>query len=314
MAKLPKPVPAKLRPKPKPAKAAPRSKTVPLRLAAHKARYIKRLNDLHVGTQTTVAALIAHRDQLNSVNKAGDFHHFVVPSGGSRPEARIKRNKGQMSALLTRMASEEEYGKALMLAVSITEDYLTNMLKLLLRAYPDRLKRGLKNGPSDSEIRLEELLRKTKDEILEDWLRARLLTAIYASPAAYLAYLKAILEIDVDQATMLGFIEAKATRDVLVHSQGIADKRYREKAGDRARAKSGDALLIDHDCTEQSGWRYAGADWPAAAGAERTVRYGQSGPPRSTARDGGGHRHGHCPDPFGSRQDQLHLQPGHLPG
>jgi hypothetical protein len=243
MAKLPKP--ALAAPKPKPAKLKTRSKRGPLTLAAHKTRYIKRLNDLHVGTQTTVSALIAHREQLDSVENVNGDRHFVVPSGGSRPEARISRNKAQMSALLTRMADQEEYGKALMLAVSITEDYRANMLKLLLRAYPERLTRGLKNGQSDSEIRLEELLRKSKDEILEDWVQRRLDSAIYASPEAYLTYLKSVLSIDIDRAIMFAFVEAKATRDVLVHSQGIVDKRYREKAGLRARAKSGEALPID---------------------------------------------------------------------
>lgn len=245
MAKLPTRVTANLKQGLNAGKAKLRINVAPHSLVAHKNRYIKRLNDLHVGTQITVAALVAHRDRLNSADKDGLYHHFVVPSGGNRPEARIRRNMAQMSTLLTRMADYEEYGKSLTLAVSITEDYLANMLKLMLRAYPDRLNRGLKNGPSDSEIRLGELLRKSKEEILEDWVRSRILSAIYASPSAYLRYTKQVLEIEVDQDVMFAFIEAKATRDVLVHSQGIADQRYLEKTTNRARAQRDEPLAID---------------------------------------------------------------------
>lgn len=214
-------------------------------LKRYKDRYIKRLNDLHVGTQITVAALIARQEQLDQKKSQSSYHHFVVPSGGSRPEARIRRDKKQMANLLSRMADQEEYGKSLMLAVSITEDYLANVLKLMLRAYPERLERGLKNGPSDAEIHLGELLRKSKEEILEDWVRSRILSAIYASPSAYLRYTKHVLEIEIDQCVMFAFVETKATRDVLVHSQGIVDQRYLEKATSRARAKRGEPITID---------------------------------------------------------------------
>ncbi|WP_296614606.1 hypothetical protein [Sphingomonas sp.] len=217
----------------------------PKSLKSYKDRYIKRLNDLHVGTQITVTALIARQEQLERKNDQNSYHHFVVPSGGSRPEARIRRDKKQMASLLSRMAGQEEYGKSLMLAVSITEDYLANILKLMLRAYPERLERGLKNGPSDAEIHLGELLRKSKEEILEDWVRSRILSAIYASPSAYLRYTKHVLEIEIDQSVMFAFVEAKATRDVLVHSQGIVDQRYLEKATNRARAKTGEPITID---------------------------------------------------------------------
>lgn len=95
---------------------------------AIKWRYVKRLNNLHVGTQITVAALGLKLDQIASEGHKNQLYHFRVPSSGGQPTARIKRDEQGMRELLQSMIEGGEYAKALLSAVSITEDFVANML------------------------------------------------------------------------------------------------------------------------------------------------------------------------------------------
>ncbi|AYV46554.1 hypothetical protein CFHF_21395 [Caulobacter flavus] len=172
------------------------------------------------------------------------FHHFEVPSG-NKPTARIRRASPDLKALLTAVIDQGAYKKSLVLAVSITEDYLIDLMKLVLRAHPDRLGRGVKRGDSKPTIALEDFIERSRDEILEELIRSRVGGALYAKPAEYLAYVASILEVEVPAESAAGFIEVKATRDIVVHGDGRANERYIEKAGQRARVAAGEPLLID---------------------------------------------------------------------
>jgi hypothetical protein len=216
-------------------------------LESYKQFYFRRLNDVHIAAQVTCAALDAHRRLLVSLsNKPGAkrFHHYEVPSAG-KPTARIRRERRDVEALVKGAMEVGEYQKSLVLAVSITEDYIINVLRLLLRAHPERLVRGAKGGDARSTILVEDFVSRERDEIIEDLIRARIAGTLYGKPAEYLKYLAMIMEIEVPQDTVEAFFEIKATRDIIVHADGRVNDRYIEKAGDRARAAAGKLLVAD---------------------------------------------------------------------
>lgn len=217
----------------------------PQTLEGYKQIYIRRLNDLHVGTQITIQALRLRQENIGREDKTSAFYHFVVPSGGEKETARIRRNPAQMREMLERLVEQGERSKSLLMAISITEDFILNSLKLVLRAHPDRINRGIKGGEAETAVKLEEVLTKGRDEILEERVQSRLLRALHASPAEYIKYLVAVLELKLNPDAISRFIEAKATRDIIIHANGIANEKYFEKAGELRRADRGQQLSIE---------------------------------------------------------------------
>lgn len=125
-------------------------------------------------------------------------------------------------------------------------------MKLVLRAHPDRIGRGVKRGESKPTITLEDFIERSRDEILEEMIHGRVGGALYARPAEYLAYVASILEIEVPADAAGAFIEVKATRDIVVHGDGKANDRYVEKAGQHARVALGEVLPIDNTYFDHS--------------------------------------------------------------
>ena len=217
----------------------------PVTLDAVKGIYLRRLNDIHVATQTTLASLERSREENAALAEERASVHFSVPSSGQKETARIQRRARDMKAIFDQLIDHGERGKSLLLAVSVTEDFVVNMLKLVLRAHPDRMNRGLKGGEAETSIRLEEFLTRTRDEIVEERIRSRLHRALYSSPADYLKYVGDVMEFQLDEPVTSAFIEAKATRDIVVHANGIANEIYEAKAGAFKRAAAGERLSID---------------------------------------------------------------------
>lgn len=213
------------------------------------ALYVQRINDIHIRTQVTLAALERTRE---TALESRSLRHFSVPSGGRKEVARIQRNARQMVDMLEQMIGRDERSQSLLMAVSITEDFLLVMLRTVLRAYPERMNRGLKGGDADTRISLDELLERSREEIIEDRIEARLHRALYASPEDYLQYLRSILEIEIADALIETFVETKATRDIAVHANGRANDIYARKAGTRARAAYGEPLGVDQAYFDRS--------------------------------------------------------------
>jgi hypothetical protein len=54
-----------------------------------------------------------------------------------------------------------------------------------------------------------------------------------------------VLSIEIREYILDHFIEAKASRDVIIHNRGAINKLYIEKAGTKARGQVGEELVID---------------------------------------------------------------------
>lgn len=138
-----------------------------------------------------------------------------------------------------------EYEKAIVLLVSNAEDYLFSYGKLLLRSYPDRLDTSGKGNKGELLVPLKDLIEKGAKQVIEDLIEGRLRSASYGKPAEYIAFLNKVFQFELRATTMDGFIELKASRDLIVHANSIINEIYVEKAKELARGDVGDALLID---------------------------------------------------------------------
>ena len=122
--------------------------------------------------------------------------------------------------------------------VSLFEDFVFELLRCWLSAYPASLSKkqvemgAVLNCPSKSAIILtvvDRELNELKYERLADWF----------------AYLERLTKLGCPTADEIEKLtEIKASRDILVHNNGIANATYLSKAGTRARKKEGEKLGI----------------------------------------------------------------------
>jgi hypothetical protein len=130
--------------------------------------------------------------------------------------------------------------------VSLFEAFVFDLLRLWLVAYPGSLsKRMLDFGtvlsaPDKASITLavvDKELNELKYERVSDWFE----------------YLEKIARLGCPRADEIERLaEIKATRDILVHNQGIANTIYVSKAGTHARYKDGETMEIPEPYHRQS--------------------------------------------------------------
>jgi hypothetical protein len=122
--------------------------------------------------------------------------------------------------------------------VSLLEDFVLGLIRLWLRAFPQRLE-NKKIGAS--------LVFSAKDieEVREEIIQQQVLDIAYKSLPDWFIFLGAMVTLNhpgKEESEKLA--EIKASRDVLVHNRGVVNAIYVEKAGTRKRFAVGDRLDI----------------------------------------------------------------------
>ncbi|MCI0377102.1 MAG: hypothetical protein L0215_05830 [Gemmataceae bacterium] len=122
--------------------------------------------------------------------------------------------------------------------VSIFENYFFDLLRLWLAAYPQSLR--------EKTLRFEAVIEAPdKEAIIRFVVEKELNEILYKRPAEWFSFLKGRVNLDCPTEDEIDrLVEAKASRDVLVHNRGVATKTYESKAGMLARCKSGERIEI----------------------------------------------------------------------
>ena len=122
--------------------------------------------------------------------------------------------------------------------VSIFENYFFDLLRLWLQAYPQSL--------GEKELRFKNVLEAADKEAVTLYMVNKELNEIaYERPKEWFVYLEARARLGCPAAAEIERIgEAKASRDVLAHNRGIANKTYESKAGKAARYSDGQRVEI----------------------------------------------------------------------
>lgn len=121
--------------------------------------------------------------------------------------------------------------------VIIIEATLGDLVRKVVARYPNKLstKRQISTQKVLEANSIEELHVTAIDSLLND--------LSYKSPREFASELESILSINVVECPAYHhYIEMKATRDILIHNQGIANETYVAKAGSHARVPAGGRL------------------------------------------------------------------------
>lgn len=130
--------------------------------------------------------------------------------------------------------------------VSLFERFLSDFLSVWLTEYPESL--------SKHELKFRTVLDATdKDEIVAAVVQKELLGLGYQGVSNWFEYLEKITQLGCPSEDQIKkFAEIKASRDVLVHNNGIANSIYVKKSMGRARFADGEELEIPEQYHRES--------------------------------------------------------------
>lgn len=202
---------------------------------------IKQLNDFFIESQLTIDALLLLRDGLLSKGSRGKYS---VPKmdGGSRV---VERKTSDVLISIDHRVSYSHYAQSLVFAIAKAEDYISSVLLSILLAFPRKILISAKGNESGRSVELKSIIEKGDlESVLFEEARIRLADIMYASPAQYISYFQKIAGFELGNHTQ-AYIEMKATRDLLVHNEGIINELYISKSGNLARGKIGEPVPVD---------------------------------------------------------------------
>lgn len=211
-------------------------------------RAIRALNDVHVTRHLTFTALAKLTKRLHSSEP--EEINFSIPSVSGETIV-VTRDKSAILKLVEQTQRFGLYAQSLIAAIAITEGYFFQIASMTLRWHPEKLKAG-GTGAEDS-ISLDDLLASTGiEDLLSKLANKRLMSIFYQSPEKYFQQLEKLLSVELEEKLKDKYIEAKATRDILVHNEGIANDLYLKRAKKNARAARGEVIPLDKKYFEQT--------------------------------------------------------------
>lgn len=215
-------------------------------------RHVRRINDIYIEAQLSVRGL---REVLQSVDKMQDKgqKRFGISAPSIKGKERnIYRDFSLVRELINDRIGSKEYVQSIVFAVALVESYISSSLANVIRAYPQKLLISAKgNEVKDGAavpVDVRDIVNATSlDALIAEKADQRVRDAGYATPASYFAYCTQIFGFEFGADIRRRYIEIKATRDIHVHNDGIANQTYLGKASDLARANEGDPLLVDSE-------------------------------------------------------------------
>jgi hypothetical protein len=149
-----------------------------------------------------------------------------------------------------RFVQGELYETLVVAAVSQFEAFIGDVISAILKAYPKKLAVvpgvGKDKDQCSKEVSLEVILRSgSYAEIIDSIIAARCEMLFFAPPKKYIEYLGEIAGIDTSDEAFSNYIEIKASRDIIIHNNKIANTIYQSKAGKDARAQVGENIVVD---------------------------------------------------------------------
>ena len=199
-------------------------------------------DDIHDLTARTLSALEASHDYhtytkrvwrlLQQVVREGRKFTFRNPLTGTRVDEQVLLGRAQLYLTDYLMSSTFQH------FVSRFEDFFFELLRHWLAAYPASL--------SKKQVEMAAVLKAPdKGAIVLTVVDKELNELKYERVADWFAYLERLAKLGCPSEDEIEELaEIKASRDILVHNQGIANATYVSKAGRRSRYKDGERLEI----------------------------------------------------------------------
>jgi hypothetical protein len=200
------------------------------------------LNRNYIVTVLTKDALDRYYGTMQKRKRSSIKVKFPSHEGGITEKT---AEKAVLTELLQKSLDFDIYKHSLITAVSAVEDLLSNILRLVLRRFPERLNASVAGEKVDKTVKMSVILESTNlDELRDRLVERRVLQVFYESPQNYFEQFTVVSGFKIPPAARDNYIEIKATRDVLIHHRGIINRTYLEKAGANARGKLGDEIAL----------------------------------------------------------------------
>ena len=186
--------------------------------------------------------LVSAHDYYTDTKSAWRLVHKVITSG----HAFTIRNRitgtittqAELAAKARGYVAEQLAEASFQQFIAIFENFYFELLRLWLTAYPRSL--GKKTVDFKTILELPD-----RDAITRLVVGKELNEILYERPTEWFAYLDDKVKLGCPSPDEVGRIaEAKASRDVLAHNQGIANNIYESKATSHARFRDGERLII----------------------------------------------------------------------
>lgn len=211
-------------------------------------RRVKQINDFFIEVQLTINGLIALQEKLAH----GDQKLTYTVPGMKGGQKTVPRKTSDILNYIDRRVSYSQYAQSLVFVVAIAEDYIGDIIFAILMAYPKKILVSAKGNEGELSVDLKTLIDKGDLEaILVDRAKSRLNEVMYASPTQYAVYFEKITGFSLGD-NLSAYVELKATRDLLIHNDGIINEIYLEKVGGLARGAAGTRIIVDTDYFEKS--------------------------------------------------------------
>ena len=199
------------------------------------------VDDIRTLKERVLAELTAAHDYFESSKFGWNIVREVVKSGATfsikNTATGTEITQAALAANAPRYVAEHLAQATFQQFVSVFENYILDLLRLWLAAYPRSMNK--------KQVEFEAILdAPDKAAITKLVVDRELIEVLYGRPSDWFAYLESRTGISCPPDEVERFTEAKASRDILVHNRGIANATYVQKAGKLARYKDGEAIDI----------------------------------------------------------------------
>lgn len=137
------------------------------------------------------------------------------------------------------------YEAFLVSTLSRFESFLADVLFAFFMRYPLRITQKVGGIPACPEMSAADVIRaEDKDDLVRKMIHQHIEQVFRQRPSMYMRYLVEIIGVE-DDKSFLDYYEVSATRDLIVHSNGVINRLYMEKSGEKSRGAIGDRLTVD---------------------------------------------------------------------
>jgi hypothetical protein len=205
-------------------------------------KIVRELNNAHIFLEQAQPLLIEAKAKFeNSKSKADRLYY--VPSVAHRRYA--KRTDPELKDIYAHYTSNGLFEAFLVNSVSQFESFLGDVIIEFLKHYPLRITETVQGMPACPNISPKDLVAATdKDELMQRMFSDHVGNIFRQRPSLYMTYLVKLLSVKNDPS-FSDYYEVCATRDLVVHNNGVANALYVEKAGTKSRGTIGKKIPVD---------------------------------------------------------------------
>jgi len=193
-----------------------------------RSKALKSLNNIYVIGRLTSGWIVELKDKIKKLDTRKIHFEYPTQNGKS---LKVARKKSKIIRLLDEKSRYDIYKESIISSVTIFEQYLSQMLSVIYRIFPQKLKTNIKGEEIEKNININLLFEhESISELIDYIIERQIISIIQCGPEKYFNLIGNVFSIQVRELPIDEFIEIKATRDLIVHNNGIVNATYIKKA------------------------------------------------------------------------------------